>query len=126
MKKWILILLGALLLTACQQDNDIRYFIRHPDALKAILERCHSARPQNLAEETSCQFALTLAIELTQLGQEMMENPATFGRHILTMQTILARFSQKENLAPEEKRKQDKLHHELKLRLMLAAAAEGM
>jgi len=148
MKKIVLIVLCfcVISLAGCSRHDEV-YYLHHPDSLKIILDNCVRVKPINKAQREECLVSMKIYEKLSGLSQTMMANPQGFGKEIIALQiqqsklksqidAINSRLTAKTLSSEQTSVLFDKLNtlkktfaanqHELKIRLALVAAAEGM
>ena len=148
MKKIFLVSLCLIVvcLSGCSRHDEV-YYLHHPDSLKVILDHCAYVRPTQKSQREECLISMRIYEKLSGLSQTMMANPQGFGKQIIVLQSQQAKIGeqmdvlnarlQDAKLSTEQKsavskkisalkKTFDANKKELKIRLALVAAAEGM
>lgn len=97
MKKWMLVLMSALLLMGCkEQPYTVDYFLEHPIALEAALEVClNNSEMQDTLPRCKAAGEAQAAIKPYILDQQT--DPERFGKRILESEMLLGRFKSEMN-----------------------------
>jgi hypothetical protein len=145
--RYFALLLVFLCLCGCDHQTNGRYFLKHPEKLKAILLKCESAPTLQMRQDSQCLFAANLFNQIINLSRELEASPENFGKKILSLQMQQAQL--KEQVASIKQRvlkakgdesnfpslqkklqklvkKLQKLSEEISLRQALVAEIEGM
>ena len=83
--KYVLPIIMTLLLMACSKRDDF-YYRTHPLDLKEALNKCPNKAP-NLV---NCKRLHELSMHISNLADELRQNPQEFGQSILKLQNKIA------------------------------------
>ena len=83
MRKFLILSLNMLLLSACEKENDFSYLIKHPDALRQAVSTCQTTNENS----PYCMKVMAIAKRLDQLSEQEMYDPIELGMYILNAQS---------------------------------------
>lgn len=84
--KLICIVAFGVILSGCKYSDS--YLVRHPDTFKSVLETCQSMG-EAAKNDQQCVSAMFLYHQTYSLSQQLVQNPALFGREVLDDQMKL-------------------------------------